>query len=58
MVDMNAATLSVQKARALAASLRTTRREGRGWYPQVDRDLAREAHELYYLAQTSAPRVV
>lgn len=55
---MNAATLSVQKARSLAASLRTTRREGRGWYAQSDRDLAREATELYYLSQTSSPRVL
>ncbi|WP_299444677.1 hypothetical protein [uncultured Phycicoccus sp.] len=55
---MNAMSISFQKARALAANLRTSRREGTGWYPQVDRDLAREAHELYYLAQTTSPRVI
>lgn len=58
MGGMNTATLSVQKARALAAGLRTSRREGRGWYAQVDRDLVREANELYYLSQASSPRVV
>lgn len=55
---MNAASLSVQKARALAANLRTVRRSGRGWDTEVDRDLVRETNELYYLAQTSAPRVI
>lgn len=55
---MNAASLSVQKARALAANLRTSRRAGRGWETAVDRDLARETYELYYLAQSSAPRVI
>lgn len=55
---MIAATLSIQKARSLAAALRTTRREGRGWYAQADRDLSREATELYYLSQSSTPRVL
>jgi hypothetical protein len=50
---MNTATLSVQKARALAASLRTNRSTGRGWDGSVDRDLVREANELYVLSQTS-----
>ncbi|MGG5257889.1 hypothetical protein [Phycicoccus avicenniae] len=50
---MNAASLSVQKARALASSLRTTRSSGRGWNGTVDRDLVREANELYVLSQTS-----
>ncbi len=55
---MNAATLSVQKARALAASLRTSRMSGRGWDGQVDRDLVRETHEIYLLAQAASPRVL
>ena len=56
---MNAATISFQKARSLASSFRTSRRAGTGWYGQVDRDLAREANELYHLSQTaSSPRLV
>lgn len=55
---MHTMSISIQKARALANNLRTTRREGTGWYSQDDRDLARETHELYYLAQTAAPRVI
>jgi hypothetical protein len=58
MVDMNTTHLSLQKARSLAARLRTSRHNGRGWESATDRDLARETHELYYLAQTSAPRVI
>lgn len=58
MMTMNSTLFTVQKARALAASLRTTRRAGHGWDPQVDRDLARQAYELSYLAQSSAPRVI
>lgn len=54
---MNSATLSVQKARALAASLRTSRHHGRGWTQHVDRDLVRESQELYLIAQSSAPRM-
>lgn len=55
---MNTASLSVQKARALAASLRTNRSAGRGWDGSVDRDLVREANELYVLSQsaTTLPR--
>ncbi|QIM22563.1 hypothetical protein G7075_17860 [Phycicoccus sp. HDW14] len=53
---MNTASLSVQKARALANSLRTNRSAGRGWDGRADRDLVREANELYFLAQASLPR--
>ncbi|HMM95979.1 hypothetical protein [Phycicoccus sp.] len=53
---MNAASLSVQKARALASNLRTSRTSGRGWDGRVDRDLVREAQEIYVLAQTVTPR--
>ena len=50
--------LSLQKARSLAHRLRTTRHNGRGWEAHVDRDLARESHEIYLLAQSSSPRVI
>ncbi|MBM6399187.1 hypothetical protein [Phycicoccus sonneratiae] len=53
---MNTASLSVQKARALAAGLRTNRTAGRGWTSHVDRDLVREANELYVLSQSGLPR--
>ena len=56
--DMNTAYLSLNKARRLASSLRTNRQAGRGWNQNIDRDLTREAHELYLLAQTTAPRVL
>ena len=54
---MNSATISVQKARALASSLRTSRHHGRGWTQHADRDLVRESQELYLIAQASAPRM-
>lgn len=55
--DMNTPHLSLNKARRLAASLRTSRSAGRGWNENIDRDLTREAHELHFLSQTTAPRV-
>ena len=55
---MNTSHLSLQKARSLAHRLRTTRHDGRGWEAHVDRDLARESHEIYLLAQSSSPRVI
>jgi hypothetical protein len=55
---MNTAHLSLNKARRLATSLRTSRQAGRGWNQNVDRDLTREAHELYLLSQSTAPRVL
>lgn len=55
--DMNTAHLSLNKARRLAASLRVSRQAGRSWNQNIDRDLTREAHELYLLSQTTAPRV-
>ncbi len=55
---MNAASLSIQKARALAANLRISRTSGRGWDGQVDRDLVRETHDIYLLAQSASPRVI
>lgn len=54
---MNTSSLSVQKARALAARLRTSRHHGRGWSQHTDRDLVRESHELYVMAQGTAPRM-
>lgn len=55
---MNTSHLSIQKARSLAHRLRTTRQNGRGWDGTVDRDLVRETHEIYLLAQSSSPRVI
>jgi hypothetical protein len=55
---MNTSHLSLQKARSLAHRLRTSRHNGRGWDASVDRDLARESHEIYLLAQNSSPRVI
>jgi hypothetical protein len=52
---MNTAHLSIQKARSIASRLRTSRHDGRGWDGSVDRDLVRETHELYLLAQSSSP---
>mgnify|MGYP000978953309 CR=1 FL=1 len=57
MDDMNAASLSLQKARSLASALRTSRHHGRGWTEHVDRDLVRESQELYLLAQSRSPRM-
>lgn len=55
---MNTAHLSLNKARRLAHSLRTSRQAGRGWNENLDRDLTRQAHEIYVLTQTTAPRVI
>ncbi len=44
--------LSVQKARALAASLRLHPHHGRGWNVTIDRDLARESDELMAMSQS------
>ncbi len=52
---MNTSHLSIQKARSLASRLRTSRHSGRGWDGAVDRDLVRETHEIYLLAQASSP---
>jgi hypothetical protein len=57
MEDMNTASLSFQKARSLASSLRTSRHHGRGWSEHVDRDLVRGSEELYLLAQSRSPRM-
>lgn len=54
---MNTASLSFQKARSLAASLRTSRHHGRGWSEHSDRDLVRESQELYLIAQSRTPRM-
>jgi hypothetical protein len=54
---MNTSSISLQKARSLAHSLRTSRRNGRGWTSHVDRDLVREQQEIYLIAQASAPRM-
>ena len=54
---MSSAFHSVQKARALASSLRTSRHHGRGWTEHSDRDLARQSHEIYLITQATAPRM-
>ncbi|HSO63827.1 MAG TPA: hypothetical protein VLQ78_01895 [Ornithinibacter sp.] len=54
---MNTASLSLHKARSLAHSLRTNRRNGGGWSHHTDRDLVRESQELYLIAQASNPRM-
>ena len=54
---MNTSSLSLQKARNLAHSLRTSRHHGRGWSQHTDRDLVRESQELYLIAQASNPRM-
>lgn len=55
---MNTSSISLQKARSLAQSLRTSRHNGRGWSQHTDRDLVRESQEIYLLAQSSYPRVL
>ena len=54
---MNTAFVSLQKARNLAQSLRTSRHNGRGWSQHTDRDLVREQQEIYLIAQSSHPRM-
>ena len=54
---MNTPSISFEKARSLAHSLRTSRHNGRGWTQHVDRDLVREQQELYLLAQSRHPRM-
>jgi hypothetical protein len=54
---MHTSSLSLQKARNLAHSLRTSRHHGRGWSQHTDRDLVRESQEIYLIAQASTPRM-
>ena len=54
---MNTAHISFRKARSLATRLRTSRQDSRGWDGTIDRDLVRETHEIYLLAQASSPTV-
>lgn len=54
---MNTATMTLQKARALASSLRTSRHFGHGASAAHDRDLARETTEIYLLAQQRGARI-
>ena len=55
MEGMTTAHLSFEKARSLAHRMRASRHDARGWDGHVDRDLVRETHELYLLAQASSP---
>ncbi len=55
MDDMTTHPRSLLKARTLASRLRTSRHDGRSWTGSVDRDLVRETHHVYLLAQASGP---
>jgi hypothetical protein len=48
---------SADKARSMAARLRTSRHHGGGWSAHADRDMAREAHEIHVMAQSSHDRL-
>ena len=52
---MNTAHHSLHRARSLASRLRANRHHGRGWDGAVDRDLVRETHDIYLLAQSTSP---
>ena len=52
---MNTAHHTLQKARSLASRRRANRHHGRGCDGAVDRDLVRETHEIYLLAQSTSP---
>lgn len=49
---------TADKARTLAARLRTSRHHGTGWSAHADRDMARELFEIHAIAQTSHDRVI
>lgn len=55
---MNISHFSVDKARSIASHLRTSRRHGGGWSAHADRDIAREAHEIHVMAQSSHDRII
>ena len=55
---MNISLFSVQKARDIAAHLRTSRHHGGGWSAHADRDMAREAQEIHVMAQYSHNRMM
>jgi len=48
---------SVDKARSIAAHLRTSRHYGGGWSAHADRDMAREFTEIHVMAQSSHDRI-
>ena len=54
---MRSTLFSVEKARSIASNLRTSRRHGGGWSSHADRDIAREAHEIHVMAQSSHDRI-
>jgi hypothetical protein len=55
---MRTPILSVEKARSIASQLRTSRRHGGGWSAHADRDIAREANEIHFMAQSRQERVM
>lgn len=55
---MRTTIISVDKARSIAAHLRTSRRHGGGWSAHADRDIAREATEIHLMAQSSHERII
>jgi len=58
MDGMRSTLFSVEKARSIASNLRTSRRHGGGWSSHADRDIAREAHEIHVMAQSSHDRII
>ncbi len=55
---MRTSIFTSDKARTIAARLRTSRHHGGGWSAHADRDMAREAFEIHVIAQTSHDRVI
>ena len=55
---MRNSLFTADKARTLAARLRTSRHHGGGWSAHADRDMARETFELQVIAQSSHDRVI
>ena len=47
-----------ERARSIAARLRTSRHHGGGWSAHADRDMAREAFEIHVMAQSSHDRII
>lgn len=55
---MRTTIFSSERARTIAARLRTSRHHGGGWSAHADRDMAREAFEIHVMAQSSHDRII
>ncbi|MFL6081238.1 MAG: hypothetical protein ACJ714_15020 [Ornithinibacter sp.] len=55
---MRNSIFTADKARSIAARLRTSRHHGGGWSAHADRDMAREDFEIHVIAQASHDRVI